>query len=143
MVLAGILAIIFEYKVYSLIDPFPSKNRIIFIAIAIMAVFVHFIIKLDKMYNFLYKYRYIVACAFLLFVMVGQYVIVITGVMLGIFIMRNFIDVSPNAYRELFWQITVPYIVLAIVYYVSYFNEVKKANRNLLELKKKVGKESV
>lgn len=73
MILAGVLAIIFEYKVYSLIDPFPSKNRIIFIAIAIMAVFLHFIIKLDKMYNFLYKYRYIVACAFLLFVMIGQY----------------------------------------------------------------------
>ena len=73
VILAGIMAILFEYKVYSLIDPFPSKNRIIFLAIAIMVVLIHFIIKLDKMYGYLYKYRYIVACAFLLFVMVGQY----------------------------------------------------------------------
>lgn len=73
VILSGILAIIFEYKVYNLIDPFPSKNRIIFVAIAIMVVLLHFIIKLNKIYEFLYKYRYIVACAFLLFVMVGKY----------------------------------------------------------------------
>ena len=62
LVIAGILSIVlatlFEYKVYSLIDPFPSKNRIIFIAIALMIVFLHFIIKLNIMYEFLYKHRY-------------------------------------------------------------------------------------
>lgn len=77
LVIAGILSIVlatlFEYKVYSLIDPFPSKNRIIFIAIALMIVFLHFIIKLNIMYEFLYKHRYKFACAFLLFVMIGKY----------------------------------------------------------------------
>lgn len=77
LIIAGIIAIIisvvFEYKIYSRIEPFPSKNRVIFIALALMFVFLHFIIKLDKMYNFLYKNRYKIACVFLLFVMIGKY----------------------------------------------------------------------
>ena len=72
-VMAVILAVVFEYKVYSIIEPFPSKNRIIFIAISLMIVFLHFIIKLNTMYEFLYKNRYKFACAFLLFVMIGKY----------------------------------------------------------------------
>lgn len=72
-VIAVILAVVFEYKIYSIIEPFPSKNRIIFIAISLMIVFLHFIIKLNTMYEFLYKNRYKVACAFLLFVMIGKY----------------------------------------------------------------------
>lgn len=72
----------------------------------------------------------------LLFVMIGQYIDVICSVMLGIFLMSKLTEVSSNAYREMFLQITVPYIVFAGIYYASYFNEVKKANRNLSELKK-------
>lgn len=72
----------------------------------------------------------------LLFVMIGQYIVVIGGVMFGIFVMSKIVDVSPNAYREMFVQITIPYIVLAGIYYASYFREVRNANRNLNELKK-------
>lgn len=73
VVLAFILAIIFEYKFYAKIDPFKSKNRIILIAMAAYFVLLHFIIKLDTMYEFIYKNRYKIACAFLLFVMIGGY----------------------------------------------------------------------
>ena len=31
----------------------------------------------------------------------------------------------------MFWQITVPYIPLAGVYYIAYFQEVKKANKEM------------
>ncbi len=72
----------------------------------------------------------------LFFVMIGQYIVVIGGVMLGLFLMSKLVDVSPNVYREMFIQITVPYIVLAAIYYVSYFNEIRRANQNLNELKK-------
>lgn len=72
----------------------------------------------------------------LLFVMIGQYVVVMGAVLLGIFVAGKLMVVSSNAYREMFLQITVPYIVFAGIYYVSYFNEVKKANHNLSELKK-------
>lgn len=71
--LSIIFSVIFEYKIYSIIEPFPSKNRIIFISIALMFVFLHFIIRLNIMYEFIYKHRYKLACAFLLFVMIGKY----------------------------------------------------------------------
>ncbi|MBQ4521998.1 MAG: hypothetical protein IJA10_03490 [Lachnospiraceae bacterium] len=72
----------------------------------------------------------------LLIVMIGQYVAIISTILLGIFVMSKFTEISSNAYREMFFQITVSYIVFASIYYVSYFNEVRKANRNLSELKK-------
>ena len=73
MFLAFAIAILFEYKFYAKIDPFKSKNRIIIIAMAAYFVLIHFIIKLDIMYEFIYRNRYKIACAFLLFVMVGGY----------------------------------------------------------------------
>lgn len=72
----------------------------------------------------------------LLFVMAGQYIILMGTVLLGMFIADKFIEMSDNAYRDMFLQITVPYILFAGIYYISYFNEVKNANRNLSELKK-------
>lgn len=71
----------------------------------------------------------------LLFVMIGQYVLVIGGVMAGIFIMSKFMEVSPAAYRDMFIQITLPYIVFAGIYYISYFREIKKANEIIKTIK--------
>lgn len=79
----------------------------------------------------------------LLFVIIGQYVMVQGGVWFGMFLASKYMEISVHAYRDMFFQITFPYIVFASIYYVTYFQEVKKANRNLLELKKKVEKESV
>lgn len=73
LVLAFILSIIFEYKFYAKIDPFKSKNRILLIAMGIYFILFHFIFKLEKMYEFIYRNRYKIACAFLLFVMIGGY----------------------------------------------------------------------
>ncbi len=104
-------------------DPYYVMNFGMLFVVTSFATFVLF------MHRIFYKVP-------LLFVMIGQYVVVIGGVMLGLFVMSKLMDVSPNAYRELFLQITVPYIVLAGIYYASYFNEVKRANRNLSQLKK-------
>ena len=71
----------------------------------------------------------------LLFVMIGQYVLVIGGVMAGIFIMSKFMEVSPAAYRDMFIQITLPYIVFAGIYYIAYFREIKKANEIIKAIK--------
>ena len=51
----------------------------------------------------------------LLFVMMGQYVLVICSVMAGIFIISKITEVSPSAYRDMFIQITLPYIVFAVL----------------------------
>lgn len=105
-------------------DPYYIMNFGLIFVITCFATFVLF------MHRIFYKVP-------LLFVMIGQYIVVIGGVMLGIFGMSNLVDVSSDAYRELFLQITIPYIVLAGIYYASYFQDVKNANRNLSELKKK------
>ncbi len=71
----------------------------------------------------------------LLFVMIGQYAVVIGGVMLGIFISSKFTEISVYAYRDMFIQITLPYVVFAAIYYIDYFREIKKANDIIKALK--------
>lgn len=67
-------------------------------------------------------------------VMILQYVILIGTVMGGIWIGTKFTDVSPSAYKDMFWSVTIPYVVLAGIYYISFFWEVKSANKMLMEL---------
>ena len=105
-------------------DPYYVMNFTILVVIVCFATFVLF------MHRIFHKVP-------LLFVMIGQYIVVIGGVMLGIFVMSKLEEVSPHAYREMFLQITIPYIVLAGIYYASYFQEVRNANHNLSELKKR------
>lgn len=69
-----------------------------------------------------------------LLVMILQYVILIGAVMGGIWIGRQLTDVSASAYRDMFWSVTIPYVVLAGVYYISFFWEIKRANKMLLEM---------
>ncbi len=104
-------------------DPYYVMNFTILFVIVCFATFVLF------MHRIFHKVP-------LLFVMIGQYIVVIGGVMFGIFVLSKLEDVAASAYREMFLQITIPYIVLAGIYYASYFYEVTNANRNLNELKK-------
>lgn len=69
-----------------------------------------------------------------LWVMLLQYVILIGSVMGAIWIGSQFMDVNPEGYRDMFWSVTIPYVVLAGIYYISFFWEVKKANAMLSEL---------
>ena len=73
----------------------------------------------------------------LLFVMIGQYVVVMGSVLTGIFVISKFTEVSANAYRDMFLQITIPYIVFAGIYYISYFREIKKANELIKAINQK------
>ncbi len=69
-----IAGIIFEYTIYRKIDPqYISKNRMIIMAGFFMFAGIHFIFKLDKMYNLIHKHRYHLAGIFLVFVMVMGY----------------------------------------------------------------------
>ncbi|MDE6712513.1 MAG: hypothetical protein K2K20_02125 [Lachnospiraceae bacterium] len=70
----------------------------------------------------------------ILLVMLLQYVGLIGSVMGAILIISRFADVAPSGYRDMFWSVTVPYVVLAGVYYISFFREVKKANELLLKI---------
>ena len=70
----------------------------------------------------------------ILLVMFLQYVGLIGSVMGAIWVISCITDVSPSGYRDMFWSVTIPYVVLAGVYYISFFREVKKANALLLEM---------
>lgn len=61
-------------------------------------------------------------------VMLLQYVVLIGIVMGAIWLESLFTDIYPNGYRDMFWSVTIPYVVLAGVYYVSFFISIKKAN---------------
>lgn len=69
-----------------------------------------------------------------LLVMLLQYVVLIGSVMGAIWIGSHFVEVDPNGYGDMFWSVTIPYGVLAGIYYVSFFWEVKRANMLLADL---------
>lgn len=69
-----------------------------------------------------------------IFVMILQYVVLISCVMGGIWLGDFFTEVSPDGYRDMFWTVTIPYVVLAGMYYISFFWEIKKANALLQEI---------
>ena len=64
----------------------------------------------------------------ILLVMLLQYAVLIGGIMGAIWIESHFVDIHSDAYKDMFWSVTVPYVVLAGVYYISFFRNIKKAN---------------
>ena len=73
-IISGLMAIICEYTIFRKTHPaFISKNRIMLVSIIFMFIGIHFVFKLSKMYEFIHKHRYKIACAFLLFVMIFKY----------------------------------------------------------------------
>lgn len=67
-------------------------------------------------------------------VMLLQYAALIGSVMGGMWLANHFVDMNPEGYRDMFWTVTIPYVVLAGIYYFSFFWEVKKANALLSEM---------
>lgn len=82
---------------------------------------------------FLSMHKYLQKVPILL-VIILQYVCLIGGVMGAIWTAGRFMDVNPSGFRDMFWSVTIPYVVLAGVYYISFFREVKKANALLSEM---------
>ena len=74
VIFSGLLSIACEYTIFRRWYPeFISKNRIMLVSIIFMFIGIHFVFKLPKMYEFMHKHRYKIACAFLLFVMIFKY----------------------------------------------------------------------
>lgn len=67
-------------------------------------------------------------------VVIGQYLLLIGLIFAGIWISGHFTDNAPSAYRDMFVSVTVPYVVGAVVYYVSFFLQIRSANEIFLEL---------
>ena len=69
-------------------------------------------------------------------VILGQYIFLLGIIMFGLWIVSHFQKVASTGYRDLFFSFTIPYLIGAIIYYVSIFIQTRKANHILKELKK-------
>lgn len=63
-----------------------------------------------------------------LLVMLLQYGVLMGGVMGAVWLESRFVDMHPDAYRDMFWSVTIPYLLLAGMYYISFFRKIKRAN---------------
>lgn len=74
-------------------------------------------------------------------VIIGQYLVLISLISLLVWIEGHFVDLHPDAYGDMFWSVTIPYISGAAAYYYNFWIKVKKANAILRDLKEKKRKE--
>lgn len=69
-ILSCALSVYLEKTTFRISHPeYISKVRMIIVAMFFAFIGIHFVFKLSKMYNWIHKNRYLLACAFLLFVM--------------------------------------------------------------------------
>lgn len=71
----------------------------------------------------------------LLLVIALQYLALIVAVMLLLWLSSFFEPLHENGYRDMFCSFTVPYVVGAVIYYLSLLYEVRSANKALMEIK--------
>lgn len=75
----------------------------------------------------------------LLFVIIGQYVVLIGGIMLFIWWSGRFEPIHENGYRDMFLSFTIPYLIGVVIYYAAMFHEIRCANEALKEIREKSG----
>lgn len=75
-------------------------------------------------------------------VILGQYLFLIGLIMLCLWIESQFQKIASTAYRDMFFSFTIPYIIGAIIYYVTIFLQTSKANQILEEIKKDGGEKN-
>ena len=96
-------------------DRYYTENIFTCLAISILATFV------ISLHYYLQRFPFIP-------VVIGQYLVLIGVVFLGIWILGHFTENAPSAYWDMFVSVTIPYVVGAVVYYISFFRQIKRAN---------------
>lgn len=64
-----------------------------------------------------------------------QYIVLTAVAMLLTWISGRFTQLHENAYHDMFWSFTIPYVVFAAVYYAALYIEVRRANYLLKQFK--------
>lgn len=123
----SILKILLESFVFEIPEG-DYENFIWMLAISVVATFVL------SLHYYLQKFP-------LWLVIIGQYLVLLALIMLCVWISGNFAKMHPDAYRDMFWSFTIPYIFGALLYYLSLWNEMRKANIIINNLKKQNIKE--
>lgn len=68
-------------------------------------------------------------------IIVGQYMILMGTIFLYLWIGGHFTELDTNAYRDMFRSFTIPYVIIATVYYVNFHIQIKQANNLVKEIK--------
>ena len=102
-------------------DVYYAENIFTILAVTILATLVL------ALHNYLQRFPFIP-------VVIGQYLVVIGLVFAAIWIAGHFTENAPSAYRDMFVSVTIPYVIGALVYYISYFYKIKRANQVFKEL---------
>ncbi len=99
-----------------------QENLLVMFFLSLVATFV-----LSQYYRF-QKYP-------LLICIVVQYIILLALAMLAIWFSGQFNPLHKDAYKDMFWSFSVPYAAGAVIYYISLFNEIRRANQSLKKIK--------
>ena len=110
-------------KSIGFIDKYYTENIFMCLGISVLAT------AILSLHYYLQRFPFIP-------VVIGQYLLVIGIVFLGIWIGGHFTENAPSAYRDMFVSVTIPYVIGALVYYISFFYQIKKANEVFINLDK-------
>ncbi|MDE6433854.1 MAG: hypothetical protein K2L07_06445 [Lachnospiraceae bacterium] len=102
-------------------DTYYTQNLLFMFVVSFAAVF------LLSLHSFLQNIP-------LLFVIIGQYLLLIAFVEGGIWLISLFEPVSPDGYLDMFLSVSIPYGIGAAIYYIEYFRQIKKMNDLLQEI---------
>ncbi len=112
--------LLFE-KMTGFTDRFYTENIFTCLGICVLATFIL------SMHYYLQRFPFIP-------VVIGQYVFLIGVIFVAIWFASKFTDMAPSAYKDMFISVTIPYVIGAAAYYISYFLQIKKANDILSKL---------
>lgn len=71
-----------------------------------------------------------------------QYVALASSILLVLKVMSYFTPIHPDGYRDMLLSFTIPYVIGAVIYYISLWQEVQKVNLMLNQIKKGNNNES-
>lgn len=102
-------------KLIGFTDRFYTENIFTCLLVCVLATFIL------SLHYYLQRFPFIP-------VVIGQYVFLIGVIFASIWFASKFTDMAPSAYKDMFISVTIPYVIGAAAYYISYFLEIKKAN---------------
>ena len=70
-------------------------------------------------------------------VLIGQYTLVIAITVGYVLIVDKLVGTTTNAMWQMILSVTIPFALSALVYYIAFFRQVRKANRIIADLNRK------
>ena len=102
-------------------DPYYSANILICLGFSVL------ITGILALHSYLQRFPFIP-------VFLGQYAVTVAIIVGGIYLISRFTEVSKYAYSDMIMSVTIPFVVAAVVYYVIFFAQIRKANRMLEQM---------